>query len=173
MNVPDWKSRAEASEARLVEVLNAANPWPLWDVLAQLANAADHLLKEHGCDAHGHETVQHCAAEARRIVAVIKAGGGVPMAGHAGHELGGLLVARADAGAAAVVACEALARAQSPKGGWKGEPSLRALAEAEARFAVALRELETVHVAIRAISPRDATRHNEQVAIVAARGASE
>jgi hypothetical protein len=69
--------RAEAAEKRLRDVMAMEGHWPLHDVLEKLADAADHLLKGHDCDAHGHEVVQQAAIEARRIVGVIKAGGPV------------------------------------------------------------------------------------------------
>lgn len=32
-------------------------PWPIFDVVARLCAAADHLLSAHDCDCHGHEAV--------------------------------------------------------------------------------------------------------------------
>lgn len=44
------------------------SPWPLPDVLKKLADAADHLLSDHSCDAHGHEGVAQARDTARVIV---------------------------------------------------------------------------------------------------------
>lgn len=71
----DQKARADAAETRLRAVLAVETPWPLHDVLARLVGAVDHLAKEHDCDRHGHELDARAAVEARRILAVIKAGG--------------------------------------------------------------------------------------------------
>jgi hypothetical protein len=49
-------------------VLWQASPWPLRDVLARLADAADHLLHDHDCSAHGHEGVLEAVTQARRIL---------------------------------------------------------------------------------------------------------
>jgi hypothetical protein len=40
-------------------------PWPVPDMLARLADAADHLLTVHSCDRHGYEGVQHAIVAAR------------------------------------------------------------------------------------------------------------
>jgi|SRR5208283_615451 len=43
-------------------------PWPLYDVLTRLADAADHLLRDHDCDTHGHEGIKEASEAARRIL---------------------------------------------------------------------------------------------------------
>lgn len=40
-------------------VTGQGEPWPLLDVLDRLARASEHLLKDHGCDKHGWESVDH------------------------------------------------------------------------------------------------------------------
>lgn len=50
-------------EPRDLERLMSA--WPIHDVLTRLADAADHLLNDHGCDQHGWEGVA-CARDAAR-----------------------------------------------------------------------------------------------------------
>lgn len=40
--------------------------WPLHDVIAKLADAADHLLNDHACDTHGHEEIGVARDAARR-----------------------------------------------------------------------------------------------------------
>jgi hypothetical protein len=68
---------------RLREILAIAQPWPTKDVLARLADAADHLLRDHGCDAHGYEGVGAARDQARAIAARISA----PDAGAGGREV--------------------------------------------------------------------------------------
>lgn len=74
---------AAAAADRLRDVLAIAEPWPTKDVLARLADAADHLLRDHGCDAHGYEGVNAARDQARSIAARISA----PDAGAGGREL--------------------------------------------------------------------------------------
>jgi len=47
---------------------SADSPWPLPDVLKKLADAADHLLNDHACDAHGHEGLMQARDAARSIL---------------------------------------------------------------------------------------------------------
>ena len=50
-----------------VKALVGSNtPWPLRDVLKTLADAAEHLLKDHDCDAHGYENVDEAVKLARQ-----------------------------------------------------------------------------------------------------------
>jgi hypothetical protein len=56
---------------RLAGLLVADTAWPLRDVLARLADAADHLLNDHDCDTHGHEEIGIARDVARSIVARI------------------------------------------------------------------------------------------------------
>lgn len=42
------------------------SPWPTTDVLAKLVEAAEHLLRVHGCDAHGWEEVSTAAGLGRQ-----------------------------------------------------------------------------------------------------------
>lgn len=63
------KARVSAFEA----ALGFDTPWPIHEVLARLADAADHLLRIHDCDAHGHELVRSAEQAARRIVRTLLA----------------------------------------------------------------------------------------------------
>ncbi len=63
--------RAEA----LREALGLDTPWPVTDILTKLADAADHLLREHGCDAHGWEGVHAARDAARQRLAALRAAG--------------------------------------------------------------------------------------------------
>lgn len=68
------RARADAAEAlvvRLSRLLALATPWPVQDVLAKLADAADHLLNYHDCDRHGYEGVVAARDAARTIVAAL------------------------------------------------------------------------------------------------------
>lgn len=52
--------------AALEEALALRQPWPLRDAVAKLVEAAEHLLRDHACDRHGHEELaaaMHYAAE--------------------------------------------------------------------------------------------------------------
>lgn len=66
---------ALATTARLREVVRSVvrddSPYPLTEVLTQLADAADHLLGAHSCDAHGYEGVGFARDVARSIVTSI------------------------------------------------------------------------------------------------------
>lgn len=55
-----------ARESALREAMGFSTPWPLLDVLAKLADAADHLLDGHNCDAHGWEEAHAAASFARQ-----------------------------------------------------------------------------------------------------------
>lgn len=63
-----------AEVARLRALLREDMPWPLRDVVARLADAADHLLCDHSCDAHGHEGVRICVVHARDWLAELAKG---------------------------------------------------------------------------------------------------
>lgn len=58
------------------------HPWPADDVLHMLANAADHLLGDHDCDAHGYEELLVCVERARELVKMMRQpiGGGALLA---------------------------------------------------------------------------------------------
>lgn len=47
--------------------------WPVSDVLKKLADAAEHLLRDHNCDAHGWEGITHAVDAARYISSNIDA----------------------------------------------------------------------------------------------------
>lgn len=49
-------------------LLGSDQAWPLRDVLKILAGAAEHLLKDHDCDAHGYENVDEAVKRAREFI---------------------------------------------------------------------------------------------------------
>jgi len=64
----------ERDELRAIvrELLADDKPYPLTDVLAQLADAADHLLNYHSCDVHGYEGIGIVRDIAREMVGVVE-----------------------------------------------------------------------------------------------------
>ncbi len=56
-------------DERIEAFLGCSEPWPVWGVLLDLAKAAEHLLRDHGCDVHGWEAHTSCAKRARELVA--------------------------------------------------------------------------------------------------------
>ncbi len=58
-----------ALQAERERSLHLGEPWSVPDTLAKLADAADHLLKDHDCDAHGYEGVAAARDAARRMAA--------------------------------------------------------------------------------------------------------
>lgn len=65
----------EAAEEieRLHAALGMDQPWPLPDVLAKLIEATEHLLKQHDCDAHGHEEYRAAADYGHALMLVLRA----------------------------------------------------------------------------------------------------
>lgn len=61
------RSPAPSGEAT---ALNEVGPWPLRDVLAKLADAADHYGTAHDCDHHGYEEVLAARDAARAFLAL-------------------------------------------------------------------------------------------------------
>lgn len=53
------RDEARRELAELKTALGMAEAWPILDVLDRLSSAATHLLKDHGCDKHGWESVDH------------------------------------------------------------------------------------------------------------------
>ena len=71
-----WKVRAHTAEAALAtlrEAIGVSTPWPVADVLRRLADAADHLLSDHDCDAHGWEGVGIARDKAREYASALSA----------------------------------------------------------------------------------------------------
>lgn len=60
------------SQGALETLIGNDTPWPLADVLARLADAADHLLSVHDCDMQGWEGVGVARDKAREIVAALR-----------------------------------------------------------------------------------------------------
>lgn len=61
--------------SELVAICRSDTPWPLHEVLARLVHAAEHLLRDHGCDTHGHEGIRDAAVAGRSILAGLSLGG--------------------------------------------------------------------------------------------------
>lgn len=61
----DYCGELKAELARLRAQPLDDCPWPLRDVLERLATGADHLLREHDCDQHGHEELAAARNAAR------------------------------------------------------------------------------------------------------------
>lgn len=59
----------EVAERVALDALGLDVPYPVLSCLEQLAEAAEHLLGDHGCDKLGHEGVKDCAKAAREHVA--------------------------------------------------------------------------------------------------------
>jgi hypothetical protein len=49
-----------------------STPWSITDVLERLAAAAEHTMRDHGCDAHGWEEVNGCIPRARAYAAALR-----------------------------------------------------------------------------------------------------
>ena len=47
------------------ELLGFETPWPITDVLRNLAGGVEHLLTDHACDVLGHEELRECMERAR------------------------------------------------------------------------------------------------------------
>lgn len=60
-------------EERLREALGLSDAWPAVDLLRKLADAAEHLMGAHACDAHGWEEVNGAVARARQTADAISA----------------------------------------------------------------------------------------------------
>lgn len=56
---------------KLADVLAMDTPWPLRDVLTKFIESTDHLMNDHGCDAHGYELVCGARDHAKRIRAIL------------------------------------------------------------------------------------------------------
>lgn len=65
------EGRGQKRGYRAAVLTNGATPYPLLDVLRILADAADHLLKDHNCDIHGWEETHEAACAAREIIAEV------------------------------------------------------------------------------------------------------
>jgi nucleoside-diphosphate-sugar epimerase len=65
------EERGQKKGYRAAVLTNGATPYPLLDVLRILADAADHLLKDHNCDTHGWEETHEAACAAREIIAEV------------------------------------------------------------------------------------------------------
>jgi len=51
----DGTKERDALKATIADILRLGFPWPLRDIVRSLANATEHLLNDHDCDAEGHE----------------------------------------------------------------------------------------------------------------------
>lgn len=71
----DARADAAALRERLTRIERFDTPWPLRCVLERLIGAAEHLLRDHDCDAHGWEVVQPACAAAEEIRRALAAPG--------------------------------------------------------------------------------------------------
>ncbi len=65
--VDDLRAELASAKAERERIIGLGGPWPLTSILARLADASDHLLTDHDCDAHGWEGVT-CARDAARAL---------------------------------------------------------------------------------------------------------
>lgn len=63
------KARIDGYRAAILT--NGSTPYPLLDVLRILADATDHLFREHDCDSQGWEVRKEAASAAREIIAEV------------------------------------------------------------------------------------------------------
>jgi hypothetical protein len=47
-------------------------PWPLYDVVAKLIEATEHLLNDHSCDRHGYEEFRTAVIKGKEYLDKIK-----------------------------------------------------------------------------------------------------
>lgn len=59
------RARIAAVKAERERILRLDEPWALYRIVERLADAADHLLRDHDCDAHGYEAVNAARDAAR------------------------------------------------------------------------------------------------------------
>lgn len=62
-----YASALERRAGETTAILGMDTPWPLHDVLSTLISGAEHLLRDHMCDAHGHENLQRAVAAGKRM----------------------------------------------------------------------------------------------------------
>jgi hypothetical protein len=67
--IESWRERAERIEAELTATFAADTPWPLPEVLAKLAHAADTLFDQYNYDGHGYEEIVSARDAARAFLA--------------------------------------------------------------------------------------------------------
>jgi len=66
-----WR-RAVETKAAPRDFMRLSTPWPLPDVLEKLLEATEHLLKDHDCDAHGHELFRRAVKVGRDILPLMR-----------------------------------------------------------------------------------------------------
>jgi len=68
-------SRSDIADLAPLHALSAGDAWSAARIIERLADAADHLLGDHDCDAHGWEGVQAARDAARELLVRFKARG--------------------------------------------------------------------------------------------------
>ncbi len=63
MNIPYDPRQKERD--KIEDFLALSGPWPTCEVLKTLVLAAEHLLRDHDCDVHGHEEIARAAKVGR------------------------------------------------------------------------------------------------------------
>jgi hypothetical protein len=66
--IESWRERAERLDAELTATFAADTPWPLPEVLAKLAHAADTLFETYNYDGHGYEEIVSARDAARAFL---------------------------------------------------------------------------------------------------------
>jgi hypothetical protein len=66
--IESWRERAERLDAALDATFGADTPWPLPEVLAKLAHAADTLFETYNYDGHGYEEIVSARDAARALL---------------------------------------------------------------------------------------------------------
>lgn len=62
------EAERDQAVARIAAIQALDTPWPLFEVLRRLCDAADHLLRDHDCDVHGYEGIGLARDAGRAIV---------------------------------------------------------------------------------------------------------
>ena len=60
-------------QRKLDAFLAMDDPWPTFEVLRKLAEAGEHLLRDHDCDVHGWEEIDTAVKLARKRLAELEA----------------------------------------------------------------------------------------------------
>lgn len=69
----DESARVDEVERSIDAALGNGQPWPLVDVIRRLGDAAEHLLQDHACDAHGYEELRPAIEAARQYEKALRA----------------------------------------------------------------------------------------------------
>lgn len=69
LNALDRLDAYRASQPTAGSAFGADTPWPLTDAVRRLCEATEHLIDDHSCDSHGHETARDAVRTARAWLA--------------------------------------------------------------------------------------------------------